>query len=135
MLRLVLVAYGALSVIGGALWIAIPGTLLDFFGAGLSGAALTLFASLFGAAVLGLGVMACMARDADAAPGRYAMVLGITMVNLLWAVFMVAAAMGDEFNSLAWAPAIGYVLWTVLFMAALRQGERAPATTSPGGTS
>ena len=135
MLRLVLTAYGALSVIGGALWVAIPGTLLDFFGAGLSGAALTLFASLFGAAALGLGVMAWMARDADASSERHAMVLGITVVNLLWAVFMVAAAMGDAFNSLAWAPAIGYALWTVLFLAGLRQGDEAAAATSPAGTS
>lgn len=115
-LRVLLSAYGVLSVIGGVLWIAMPGPLIGFFGASSAGPVAAFLATMFGAAAIGVGVMAWMARGAEASPARNALVLGLTLTNLLWFGLLVRGALSGEFNHWAWFPVSAYALWTLLFV-------------------
>lgn len=131
-LRVLLSVYGALSVIGGALWIVIPGSLLSGFGAAGAGAVAVFLASMFGGAALGLGVMSWMARGAEPSGARHALVLGITVTNLVWGVLALMATLAGNFNALAWVPVATYAIFTVLFLVAGRGSMNRPAPRPAG---
>ena len=66
-----------------------------------------------GAVAVGLGIMCWTARAAVASRARYALILGLTVVNGLGAVVTVRAAGG---NWLMWTEALLFALLTVLFI-------------------
>jgi hypothetical protein len=106
MIRPLMIVSGVVEALVGLLCLVAAGLVIDlFFGGGGSPAALFL-ARLFGAAALGLGGAALIARNYYKNPGGLAIVYGLTAYNLLAAVL------------LAWAAATG-LGGTVLLIAAV----------------
>jgi hypothetical protein len=131
-LRGLLSVFGALSLLGGVLWMVIPDTLLAAFGAPEIGPVSTFLATLFGGAAAGLGIMTWLARDAEPSQARNAMVLGIAAINGLWFVLILIAVLSGGYTSMAWIPVAVYAVWTALFLWVARPGVRAAAPDLAG---
>ena len=132
-LKMVLSVYGAFMAVSGAAALVAPSALLSLlYGVPpLDAMGLSLVRMLL-AADIGLGVMCWTARTAEPSKARDALILGLVVVNGLWAVVAVLAAM-DARLWLLWADAAGFALVAVLFIVAGRRAMSAP--TAGGGAS
>ena len=128
-LKMLLSVYGALIAVSGAAFLVVPSTVMSLYGVSSPDVLETALARIIGAANIGLGVMCWAARSAEASKGRDALILGLTVVNGLWAVVAVLAAM-DAGLWLLWVDAAGFALVAVLFIVA---GRRAMSAATAGG--
>ena len=131
-LKMLLSVYGALIAVSGAAFLVVPSTVMSLYGVSSPDVLETALARIIGAANIGLGVMCWAARSAEASKGRDALILGLTVVNGLWAVVAVLAAM-DAGLWLLWGHATVFALVAVLFIVAGRRAMSAP--TAGGGAS
>ena len=132
-LKMLLSVYGALIAVSGAAFLVVPSALFSLlYGVPELDALGLSLARMFGAAYIGLGVICWTARTAEPSKARDALILGLMVVNGLWAVVAVLAAM-DAGLWLLWADAAGFALVAVLFIVAGRRAMSAP--TAGGGAS
>ncbi len=135
-LKTLLSVYAVLMAIPGAVALVVPSALFTrLYGVPpLDGLEISLLRS-WCAMAIGLGVMCWTARTAEASKARDAMILGLTVLNGLWAVVFALTAMASVGNWVVWADAALLALVTVLFIITGRQGMSgagAGGATPPG---
>ena len=130
-LKMVLSVYGALMAVGGAAFLVAPSALFSFqYDVELDAVGLSLLRMLL-AADIGLGVMCWTARTAEPSKGRDALILGLVVVNGLWAGVMLLTAVDAGAVWSLWVNVAFFSLFAVLFMVTGRQA----APTAGGGAS
>jgi len=95
MIRTLMIVSGAVEALVGLLCLVAAVTAIEILFGGEATQAAQFMTRLFGAAALGLGVAALLARNHLRTPGGLPIVYGLTAYNLLGAVLLAwAAAMG-----------------------------------------
>jgi hypothetical protein len=117
MLRLLMIVSGVFEALFGVAAILATSTLMDALGAGADTFAV-FFARVLGAATLGIGIAALLARNELGTHGGLAAALGLTLYNVLAAIVILwtAAELGGV--SL-WAVGIIHAVIGMLFVSAL----------------
>ena len=117
-LRPLLSVFAIFVVVGGLFPLLAPGWTLSLYGvAGPTDLAIALH-RIVGSMEIGVGVMAWLARGAEASPARKAVTVGLATFSGLSAVTVILAILGGLFNVFVWAPAVAYGLFAILFLAA-----------------
>jgi len=126
MLRLLMVVSGAFEALFGIAAILATGTVVDALGTGADPAG-TFFARVLGAATLGIGVAALLARNELQTHGGLAAACGLTLYNVLAAVVILwtAAELG---GASLWAVGIIHAVIGTLLVSAL--ARRVPSSRS-----
>ena len=132
-LKMLLSIYTFVLAAFGAPFLVIPSASMSLYGVPALDVLEIILVRDIGAAAIGLGVMCWVARAAEASQARDALILGVTVVNGLWALVAVLAGVADVANWLVWVDAAGFALLTVLFIVTGRQAMSAP--TAAGGPS
>ena len=102
-----------------------PGFWITLYGAQPDPQAVVLV-RLVGAVFGGFAVMSWLGRNADPSLSRDAMVLGITVTNVLAALVSIATALSGVYNQLAWGPVGVFALLGIGFAIATRSAASAP---------
>ena len=90
-----------LSLIYGSGFILLPAQLLSIYGIETNDGGL-LFVRLFGAALIGLGVLAWFVRNTDTWEARRAIVLAFFVINALSSLVLLLAQLAGTVNGLGW---------------------------------
>jgi hypothetical protein len=123
-LKPLLSAYGAMLVVVGVLYFAFPSATLGLYGTiSLTKLEIVLAQSL-GGAMVGLGVVCWISRAR--AQRRGPVVFGLIVMNALWTVVAVRAALLFEGVWVFWWEAAGLAVITLLLMAIWHSGRPAP---------
>jgi hypothetical protein len=130
MLRLLIIVSGAFEALFGVAAIFATASVAEALGTGADPAAL-FFARVLGAAALGLGIAALLARNELQTHGGLATALGLTLYNLLAAciILWTAAELGGL--SLWTTGIIHAVIGTLLVSALARRVPSRPGSASP----
>jgi hypothetical protein len=123
MLRLLLIVSGGFEALFGLSALLAPSLLIGSLGAEPDVAALFL-ARVFGAATLGLGIAALLARDQTDTMGGLAIAYGLALYNVLAACLILWTAM-DLGGAALWGTGIIHAAIGALFVLALMQRWRA----------
>jgi hypothetical protein len=132
-LKMLLSIYTVVLAAFGIPFLVVPSVSMSLYGVPALDALETILVQDIGAAAIGLGVLCWAARTAEASKARDALILGVTVVNGLWALVAVLAGITDAANWLVWVDAAGFSLLTVLFIVTGRQAMS--AATAGGGSS
>jgi hypothetical protein len=117
MLRLLMIVSGAFEALFGIAAMLATSTLIDALGTGSDPAAI-FSARVLGAATLGIGLAALLARDELQTHGGLAAAYGLTLYNLLAAIIILWTA--AELGGVAlWATGILHAVIGTLFVSAL----------------
>ena len=116
MLRFLMIVSGAFEALFGVAAILATSMVTDALGTGADPSAI-FFARILGAATLGIGVAALLARDALATQGGLAVAYGLTLYNVLAAciILWTAAEIG---GAPLWATGIVHAMIGTLFVSA-----------------
>ena len=87
----------------------IPETIMTWHGIGIHGSTI-LMARYFGVALLGIGLVAWLARDTVESKARDAITIGFSISCVAGFVLSVQATLAGQMNSLGWLPAAAYLL-------------------------
>jgi hypothetical protein len=117
MLRLLMILSGGFEALFGLSALLAPGLLISALGAELNSAALFL-ARVLGAATLGLGIAAVLARNETATTGGLAVAYGLALYNVLAAGVILWTAISQGGAPL-WSTGLVHVVIGVLFMISL----------------
>jgi hypothetical protein len=98
------------SVIFGVLFLVVPATTMDLYGVTLDEAAVWI-ARLLGASFLGFGVVAWLAKDAEASRARRAIEVGYFAGFAIGFVVDLLGQLSGVFNGLGWVTVIIYLLF------------------------
>ncbi len=130
MLRLLMIVSGTFEALFGVAAILATASVTDALGTGADSAAM-FFARMLGAATLGIGIAALLARNELQTHGGLAVALGLTLYNVLAAVVILwtAAELG---GASLWATGIVHaVIGTLLVSALARRVPSWPSSASP----
>lgn len=132
MLKPLLSVWAVLSLISGVFWVAAPAAALRPYGYETLSSLETILARYTGSLFIGLAVLAWFARGAEASQARNALVLGLTVLNIVAAVVAVWYALAGVVPNAgtAWAPGIMHTVFAVLFIVA---GRKSMAVGAPAG--
>lgn len=117
MLRLLMIVSGAFEALFGVAAMLATNAVVGVLGTGADPSAV-FFARVLGAATLGIGVAALLARDELATRGGLAVAYGLTLYNVLAAGVILWTAAGVDSASL-WAVGVTHAVIGLLFVAAL----------------
>ncbi len=132
-LKMLLSVYAVYVAAFGAAFLVVPSAVMSLYGVPPLDVLEISLTRNIGAVAIGLGVMCWATRTAEASKARDALILGLTVVNGLWAVVAVLTGMAGAGNWLVWVDAALFALLTVLFIVTGRQAMSAP--TAGGGPS
>jgi len=126
MLRLLMIMSGAFEALFGVAALLATGTVTDALGTGTDAAAI-FFARVLGAATLGIGIGALLARNELQTHGGLAAACGLTLYNVLAAIVILwtAAELG---GASLWTVGIIHAVIGTLFVSAL--ARRVPSSRS-----
>ena len=108
------VIVAVLSLIYGLGFVLLPEQLLSLYGIKTDAGGL-LFVRLFGAALVGLGVLAWFIRNADASEERRAVVLALFVLNAISVFVLLFAQLAGTVNGLGWINIAIYLLLALGF--------------------
>ncbi|MGV1013460.1 MAG: hypothetical protein ACOYB4_00665 [Methyloceanibacter sp.] len=118
MLRLLMIVSGAFEAAFGASALLTPNTMIDALGMG-GGLSAVFFARILGAATLGLGIAALLARNALDTTGGLAAAYGLALYNVLAAILIVWTAATGGGPAALWAAGLFHAVIGALFVYAL----------------
>ncbi len=104
-----------LSLLFGLAFLLMPATALGWYGITLMPAAGILMTRLFAASLLGVAVLAWLARSLGASEARSAIVLGIIVMDTLGFIVSLLAQLGGVANQLGWSTVAIYLLLALGF--------------------
>jgi peptidoglycan/LPS O-acetylase OafA/YrhL len=120
--KTLLILTALFGVVFGLAYLLIPKILLDFFGVDYSDAAV-MTARFFGGTVLGFGILAWSARNAEDSPTRKAIKLAIFFTCLLGLVLSIISTVTGFFTAYGWIPIAFFVLIILAFVYVLLKKE------------
>lgn len=132
-LKTLLLVWAVLYGLSGVFWVAAPAAALRPYGYDALSDLETILARYTGGIVIGVAAMAWFARGAEASQARNALVLGLTVLNVMGAVIGVWYALAGVVPNatVSWAPAIMHGVFTVLFILAGRRSMAVPGASGP----
>jgi len=123
-LKPLLSAYGAILVVVGVLYFALPSGTLGLYGTISLTELESVLAQSLGGAMVGMGVVCWISRAR--AQRRGPAVLGLIVMNALWTVIAVRAGLLFDGVWIFWWEAAGLTVITLLLMAIWYGGREAP---------
>jgi hypothetical protein len=119
MLRLLMIVSGGFEAAFGLTALLATGAVIGALGAGADASAI-FFARILGAATLGLGVAALLARNALGSPGGLAAAYGLALYNLLAAILVLWGGAAAGFGGAGlYAAGLFHAAMALLFIYAL----------------
>jgi hypothetical protein len=123
-LKALLSAYGAILVVVGVLYFALPSATLGFYGTISLSKLESILAQSLGGAMIGLGVVCWISRAR--AQRRGPAVLGLIVMSVLWTVVAVRAGLLFDGVWIFWWEAAGLAVISLLLVAIWHSGRQAP---------
>ena len=117
MLRLLMIVSGGFEALFGVSAILATPMLVSALGTE-AGTSVLFFARILGAATLGIGIAALLARDELASPGGLAVAYGLALYNVLAAVLILWTA-AEAGEAALWGAGILHAVIGTLFISAL----------------
>lgn len=114
-LSALLAVAGVVAIVFGLAFVLVPGQLMSYYGLNVGDATLFYIARLFGAALVGIGLMNWSARSSEASGARSAIVMGNMVGDGIGTVIAVMAQLGGVTNALGWSTVAIYALLTLGF--------------------
>ena len=123
MLKVLLTIYAVLMLGLGVPHLVVPSALADLNGQGPVDYLEIVGMRSYGVMLIGVGVMCWAARRAEASR---ALILGLTVINGLYAAVAVLPVLAGRGSLFVWAETSCFVLFAVLFIVAGRRARWAP---------
>ena len=121
-LKTVLSAYAAFLIVTGFVFLAVPSSTLDLYGAASLSVLESILAQSLGAVMVGLGVVCWAGRSR--AKHRGPLMLGLIVTSGLWTIVCVRAGVLFDGHWFFWAEGSGFAVVTLLLMGLWRGGVR-----------
>ncbi len=102
------------AIVFGLAFVVVPGTTLELYDVNLSDAGLFV-AQLFGAALIGYGLLTWLTKDAKPSPERQAILLAIFVADAIGFVASLLAQLAGLANALGWSTVAIYLLLGLAF--------------------
>jgi hypothetical protein len=110
--RMLLIIKAVVCLAFGVYLLVAPASLFGLLGASLSGAG-PFAAREYGAAMIGILLLAWFARDVQARDARVAILLGLLVYDGIGVIITVLAVLTGVLNALGWSIALVYAFFTV----------------------
>ncbi len=126
MLKILLTIQTVWMLVLGVPHLVVPSALAGLMGQGPVDSLDIVGMRSYGVMLIGVGVMCWAGRRAEASKARDALILGLTVINGLYAVVAVLPVRAGRGSLLVWADTALFALFTVLFIVAVATGKSAP---------
>ena len=103
------------AIVFGVLFVIIPAQILSMYGDAMVGLQLNYISQLFGAALIGFGLLTWTARNAADSEARKAIVLSLFVSDIIGFVVALIAQMNNVVNNLGWSTVAIYLLLALGF--------------------
>ena len=113
-LKTLLIINTVVATLFGLAFLIVPQQLMAQYGTTLSEGG-TVIARLFGASLLGFGIVSCMARDSGPSKALTAILMGFFVADLVGCVVAVFAQLTGTVNALGWSTVAIYALLAIGF--------------------
>jgi hypothetical protein len=113
-LKFLFIITGIVAIVFGVAFTIIPAQVYSLYGIE-STAGLDYMAQLFGAALIGFGLIAWLARNATDSPARRAIILAFFISDGIGFVIALIGQLNETLGSLGWLTVAIYLLFTIGF--------------------
>jgi len=103
-----------IAIIFGVLFVIIPEDVLSLYGVG-AGMQINFMAQLFGAALIGIGLITWNARNSDNSTARKAIIFSLFIADVIGFVVSLIAQLNSVVNTLGWITVIIYLVLAIGF--------------------
>ncbi len=115
-IKTLLIINSIVAIVFGVLFVIIPAQFLSLYGGGgVVNPQLIYICQLFGAALLGFGLMTWTARDAADSDARKAIVLALFVSDIIGFVVALISQLNNVVNALGWSTVVIYLLLALGF--------------------
>jgi hypothetical protein len=112
--RTLMIAQALVATIVGLVFTFIPAQMLSTYGI-TSNIALDYMGQLYGAALLGIGVLAWLAKDSTASEAGKAILTGFCVASAIGFVVTLIGQLGGAVNVMGWSTVAIYILFAIGF--------------------
>jgi len=109
-----MVLNSVVAIIFGVLFVIIPGETLSWYGVE-AGMQINLMSQLFGAALIGIGLVTWNAKNSDDSIARKAIIFSLFIADLIGFIVSLIAQLNNVVNALGWTTVIIYILLAIGF--------------------
>ena len=113
-LKVIMVLNAVVAGVYGIAFVLAPAQVLSLYGVS-GGEPLSFMSQLFGAALIGIGLVTWLARNAAASDARDAIVLAMAIAFLVGLIVAVMGALAGFMNMLSWLTVGIYLFFTAAF--------------------